>query len=224
MPRQPRLASSSTAQISGSAEVSRGSGRWTWCAGGPRRRCARAGWCSWSFLRRSSGKAQVRDELVDVVVDRAHRRWVGAPAVAGEREQPGLRLAGGGRLVEDLPVARLAVLRNSRDRRAKLPLRLSRRRGSCRSHCDSCAVDDDRARSWMIGSRSLPPSNAATPSRRPSRPEPMQGRSLSSTAHSTDQALLATAVRDGRLVEIDQHSGARPHVLRAASCCRSRPK
>jgi hypothetical protein len=49
----------------------------------------------------------VRDELLDVLVDRLHRRRIGAPIVAGEREQTGLRVARRGRLIEDRPVARL---------------------------------------------------------------------------------------------------------------------
>src|SRR5450631_386116 len=46
----------------------------------------------------------MRDELVDVLVDRFHRRGVGGAVIAGEREQTGLRLGNRDGVVEDLPV------------------------------------------------------------------------------------------------------------------------
>ena len=47
----------------------------------------------------------MRDELVDVLVDRFYRRGVGGAVVAGEREQTGLRLGDRDGVVEDLAVA-----------------------------------------------------------------------------------------------------------------------
>ncbi len=58
------------------------------------------------------GEAQVADERVEVAFDHGHRRRVGAPVLAGEREQTGARLRDRGRFVEDLPVARVGP-RNS---------------------------------------------------------------------------------------------------------------
>jgi hypothetical protein len=106
-PRQPRLASSSTAQISDNALVLPGKRPMILVrrrtlderalqqvrAAGPL-----------AVLQR---EAQVRDELVDVLVDRLHRRGVGAAVVAGQGQQGGLRLAGRHGVVEDLPVAGL---------------------------------------------------------------------------------------------------------------------
>ena len=100
-PRQPRLASSSTAQISDSAEVSPGKRPMILVRRRTSTKVRSSRFVAPGALAVLEREAQVRDELVDVLVDRAHRRGVGGAVVAGEREQPGLRVGGRGRVVED---------------------------------------------------------------------------------------------------------------------------